>query len=169
MGCKTRRQSWWTLNSDGRRVNNPTGMVTTTPIFAQPSENSSSLDLGDQTCNSSSNNYPCKLALVKWFRQICCRSDTDGAGDSATRQSVTGYHCDAQNVKQSSAQPMLVSENCWDLPNSSRNFTRKSQFVSKWIQTRQDTFCSAQAKVHSNTSRYNACQYSSGFERNVHP
>ena len=43
----------------------------------------------------------------------CC--DSDWAGDSATRQSVTGYHCDVQNVtscnlqvvhaKQSSTQP----------------------------------------------------------------
>ena len=26
------------------------------------------------------------------------RGDSDWAGDSATRQSVTGYHCDVQNV-----------------------------------------------------------------------
>ena len=30
--------------------------------------------------------------------ELVGRSDSDWAGDSATRQSVTGYHCDAQNV-----------------------------------------------------------------------
>ena len=31
--------------------------------------------------------------------ELVGRCDSDGAGDSATRQSVTGYHCDVQNVK----------------------------------------------------------------------
>ena len=57
-------------------------------------------------------------------------------------------------MKDSSTQPVLASENCWDSQNSSRNFTTKFQFVSKWIQTRQDTFCSAGDQVDSNTSRY---------------
>ena len=35
-------------------------------------------------------------------------------------------------------------------------FTTKFQFVSKLIQTRQDTFCSAGDQVDSNTSRYDA-------------
>ena len=30
--------------------------------------------------------------------ELVGRGDSDWAGDSATRQSVTGYHCDAQNV-----------------------------------------------------------------------
>ena len=30
--------------------------------------------------------------------ELVGRSDSDWAGDSATRQSVTGYHCDVQNV-----------------------------------------------------------------------
>ena len=34
-------------------------------------------------------------------------------------------------------------------------------------QTRQDTFCSAGDKADSNTSKYDAWQYNSGYERNV--
>ena len=34
----------------------------------------------------------------KGLLELGGRSDSDRAGDSATRQSVTGYHCDVQNV-----------------------------------------------------------------------
>ena len=117
--------------------------------------------------------------------ELVGRSDSDWADDSATRQSVTGYHCDVQNVtmcnrslKQTAiglssceAQFYAASacENCWDTQNSSRNFTAKFHFVSKWTQTRQDTFCSAGDQVDSNTSRYDVCHCSSGYERNVYP
>ena len=40
-------------------------MVTITPTFAQPSENSSSWHLGDQTCKSPSNNYPHKSSTPR--------------------------------------------------------------------------------------------------------
>ena len=33
------------------------------------------------------------------------RSDSDGTGDSATRQSVAGYHCDVQNVTMCNRSP----------------------------------------------------------------
>ena len=86
------------------------------------------------------------------------------------------YHCNVQNVtmfnrslkqtaitnvfvNQSSTQPMLAPESCWDSPNSSRNFTTKFQFLSKWIQTRQDTFCIAEDQADSNTLGYDAYQY----------
>ena len=36
--------------------------------------------------------------VQKGLLEIVGRSDSDGAGDSATRQSVTGYHCEVQNV-----------------------------------------------------------------------
>ena len=42
----------------GRRSTVMHWMVTITSTFEQPSENSSSRHLGDQTCNSPSNNYP---------------------------------------------------------------------------------------------------------------
>ena len=42
------------------------------------------------------------LNRAKWIKKVCWkiigRSDSDWAGDSATRQSVTGHHCDVQNV-----------------------------------------------------------------------
>ena len=38
-------------------------VVVSTPTFAQPSENSSSWRLGDQTCHLPSNNYPQKSSL----------------------------------------------------------------------------------------------------------
>ena len=30
--------------------------------------------------------------------ELVCRSDVDSAGDSATRQSITGFHCNLQGV-----------------------------------------------------------------------
>ena len=36
--------------------------------------------------------------VQKDLLELLGRSDSDWAGDSATRQSVTGYHCDVQNV-----------------------------------------------------------------------
>ena len=40
------------------------------------------------------------LKSAKWFKKVCWngRGDSDSAGDSATRQSVMGYHCDVQDV-----------------------------------------------------------------------
>ena len=92
--------------------------------------------------------------VQKGLLELLGRSDSDCADDSATGQSVTGYHYDVQNDK---VQPesetdsdqsqfmrnrvlrsQCLPENCWDSQNSSRNFTTKFQFVSKWIQTRQD-------------------------------
>ena len=37
--------------------------------------------------------------------ELVGRSDSDWAGDSATRQSVTGYHCDVQNVTMCNRSP----------------------------------------------------------------
>ena len=36
--------------------------------------------------------------VQKGLLEIVGRGDSDWAGDSATRQSVTGYHCNVQNV-----------------------------------------------------------------------
>ena len=39
---------------------------------------------------------------AEWFKksllELVGRGDSDWAGDSATRQSVAGYHCDVQNM-----------------------------------------------------------------------
>ena len=98
-----------------------------------------------------------------------------GACDSATRQSVTGLPCDIQDVtmRNRSLKQTAISlssceaENCWDSQNSSSNFTATFQFVSRWIQTRQDTLHSAGDQADSNTLKYDAWQYNSGYERNV--
>ena len=37
-------------------------------------------------------------SVQKGLLELVGRSDSDGAGDSATRQSVTGYHCNVQGV-----------------------------------------------------------------------
>ena len=39
-----------------------------------------------------------RVMVQKGLLEIVGRSDSDWAGESATRQSVTGYHCDVQNV-----------------------------------------------------------------------
>ena len=121
--------------------------------------------------------------VQKGLLELVGRSDSDCAGDSATHQR---YHCDVQNVtlcnrslkqtaiilsaKQSCTQPqsVLAWENCWDSQNSSRNFTTTFQFVSRWTHTRQDTFYSAGDQADSNTSKYDAWQYNSGYERRVY-
>ena len=38
------------------------------------------------------------MVQKKVLLELVGRSDSDWAGDSATRQSFTGYHCDVQNV-----------------------------------------------------------------------
>ena len=105
-------------------------MVTIAPTFAQPSENSSSMHLGDQTCNLPSNKLYTQVInptteskravkqLIRYLKgtqhtcllvepremvqtgllELVGRSGSGGAGDSATRQSVTGNHCNVQNV-----------------------------------------------------------------------
>ena len=59
----------------------------------------------------------------------------------------------------------LRRENCWDSQNASRNFTTTFEFVSRWIQTRQDTVYSAGDQADSNTLKYDAWQYNSGYAR----
>ena len=59
-------------------------------------------------------------------------------------------------AKQSSTQPVLAQETYWDSQTSSRNFTTTFQFVSRWIQTRQGTFYSAEDQADSCISRYDA-------------
>ena len=65
------------------------------------------------------------------------------------------------------ADRVCAGENFWESQNSSRNCTTTFQFVSKWIQTRQDTFHSASDQADSNISKHDALQHNSGYERNV--
>ena len=100
--------------------------------------------------------------------------DTDWAGDSATRQSATGYHLQCarnddvppkpetdNNLSQFSrsrvsTQPVLAQENFWVSQNSSKNFTATFQFVPKWIQIRHVTFSSEEKREGSSTLRFDA-------------
>ena len=63
---------------------------------------------------------PRALVQKKGLLELVGRGDSDRAGDSATRQSVTGYHSDVQgvtmcnrNLKQSAitTKPALAQEN----------------------------------------------------------
>ena len=71
------------------------------------------------------------------------------------------------HAKQSSSQPVLARENFWDSRNFARNLTTTFQFVSRWIQTRQDTFHSAGARrtqTYRNTVLGNTTGASSGYD-----
>ena len=53
--------------------------------------------------------------VQKGLLEIVGRSDSDWAGDSATRQCVTGYHCDVQDVtmcNQSLKQTAISLSSC---------------------------------------------------------
>ena len=96
--------------------------------------------------------------VQKGLLEIVCRSDSDWAGDSATRQSVTGYHCNVQNMtmcnrslKQTGislslceAESYAASACAGELLGLAELFKELhynvSVSVSGWIQTRQDTF-----------------------------
>ena len=41
------------------------------------------------------------------------------------------------------------------------------QFVSRWIKIRHDTFYSTEDQADAIISKYDACQYNSGYEKNV--
>ena len=47
--------------------------------------------------------------VQKGLLELVGRSDSEWAGDSATRQSVTGYHCDVQNVATCSRSLKLTA------------------------------------------------------------
>ena len=70
---------------------------------------------------------------------------------------------------RASTQPAPAQVNGWDSQNSSRNFITTFQFVSRRIQTRQDTFHIALHQADSNTTKYDAWQHNSGYETNVYP
>ena len=93
----------------------------------------------------------------KGFLEIVGRSDSDWAGDSATRQCVTGYHCDVQNVTMRNRS---LRQTAISLSSREAEFYAASACVGELLglaqifkelhynvsvrldtQTRQDTFC----------------------------
>ena len=115
--------------------------------------------------------------------EVVGRSDSDWPGDSATRQSVTGYHCGVQNVtmcNRSLKQTAISLSSCeaefyaanacaGELLGLAELFKELHCKVSVRPEMDSDSFCSAGDHVDSDTSRYDACQHSSGYERNVYP
>ena len=123
--------------------------------------------------------------VQKGLLELVGRSGSDWAGDSATRQSVTGYHCDVQNVtmrnrslKQTAdslssceAEYHVANACARELLGLAELFTQLHCNVSvvlRWIQTRQDTFYSAGDQADSNTLKCKAWQDNSRHERNVY-
>ena len=118
----------------------------------------------------------------KGLLELVGRSDSDRVGDSATRQSVPRYHCNVQGVtmyNRSLKQTAISLSSCEAefysasacagelLENSSRNCNTTFQFVSRWIQSRYDTCCSAEDEADSIISKYDAWLSNSGYEKNV--
>ena len=119
--------------------------------------------------------------------EIVGRSDSDWAGDSATRQSAIGYRCNVQNVtmcNQSLKQTAISLSSCeaefyaanacaGELLGLAELFKELHHDVAvrlfdgfrlgKTQSTAQGT------RRTQNTSKYDAWQYNSGYERNVYP
>ena len=117
--------------------------------------------------------------------ELVGRSDSDWVGDSATRQSVAGYHCDIQNVTMCNRSLETDS----DQSQLMRRRVPRSQCLRRRIvgtrRTLQGTslqrFSSSRdgfrfGKTHStgqgtrrtqNISKYDPLQYNSGHEKNV--
>ena len=114
--------------------------------------------------------------------ELVGRSDSDWAGDSATLPSVTGYHCDVQNVamcNRSLKQTANLSSCDAEFYASSACAGEPSGLAELFQETSLQRFSSSQdglrlGKTHSTaqetrrTSKYDALQYNNGYERNVY-
>ena len=111
--------------------------------------------------------------------EVVGRSDSDWAGDSATRQSVTGYHCDEQNVttcNRSLRQTAISLSSCeaefyaasacaGELLGPAELFKELHHKVSVRLEMGSDSarhILQRRRQADSYTLRYDACQYSSG-------
>ena len=106
--------------------------------------------------------------------EVVGRSDSDWAGDSATRQSVTGYHCDEQNVttcNRSLKQSAISLSSCdaefyaAELLGPAELFKELHYKVSVRLEMGSDSarhILQRRRQADSYTLRYDACQYSSG-------
>ena len=118
--------------------------------------------------------------------ELVSRSDSDWAGNSAKRQSVTGYHCDVQNVtmcNRSLKQTAISLSSCeaefyaasacaGELLGVAELFKELHYKVSVRLQMDSDSarhILQRRGPVDSKTSRYDAYQHSNGYEQNVYP
>ena len=118
--------------------------------------------------------------------ELVGRSDSDWAADSATRQRVTGYHCDVQNVtmcNRSLKQTAISLSSCeaefYAASACARELLRLAELFKelhyKGFSSSRNGFrlgkthSAAQRTRWTETHRDNdASQYSSGYERNVY-
>ena len=118
--------------------------------------------------------------------ELVGRSDSDRASDSATRQCVTGYHCDVQNVtmcNRSLKQTTISLSSCeaefyaasacaGELLGLAEPFKERHYKVSVRLEMDSDSarhILQCRDQVDSNTSRYDDWQYNNGYERHVYP
>ena len=118
----------------------------------------------------------------KGLLEIVGRSDSDWAGDSATRQSVTGYHCSVQNVNLTMCN--------WSLKQTAIVISCEAEFYAASacagellglaelckelhydvaVRLGKTPSTAQQTRRAQHTSKYDAWQYNSVYERNVFP
>ena len=114
------------------------------------------------------------VTVQKGVFELVGRCDSDWAGDSATRQSVTGYPCNAQGVTMCtrSLKPTAISLGSCDAEFYAAsacagellvwNFTTTFQFVPRWSQIRHVTFHSEEDREDSNAMKFDAWLYNHG-------
>ena len=97
------------------------------------------------------------------------RSDSDWAGDSSTRQRVTGDHCNIQGVVlcKRSRKHTAISLSCF-LQNLSKNFTTQFQFVPNWTQILHVRYSREGDQEDSSTSKFVASPHKHGSKRSVY-
>ena len=105
--------------------------------------------------------------------ELVGRSDSDWAGDSTTRQSVTGYHCNVQNVTMCNRS---LKKTAISLSSCEAEFYAASACAELFKELHHDVSVrlemdsdSARHILQRRRSKYDAWQYSSGYERNVYP
>ena len=124
--------------------------------------------------------------VQKGFLELVGRSDSDWAGDSATRQSVTGYHCDVQNVtmcSRSLKQTAISLSSCeagfyaasacaGEFLGFAELFKELHYKVSVRLEVDSDSarhILQRRDQADSKTLELDAWQNNRGYERNVYP
>ena len=122
--------------------------------------------------------------VQKGLLELVGRSDSDWAGDSATRQSVTGYHCYVQGVtmcNRSLKQTAISLSSCeaefyaasacaGELLGLAELFKELHYNVSVRLEMDSDSarhILQRRDQADSSISKYDAWQYNSGYEKNV--
>ena len=123
--------------------------------------------------------------VLKGLLELVGRSDSDWPGDSMTRQSVTGYHCDVQGVMMCSrslkqtavglrsceAEFHAASACAGELLGLAELFKELHHNVTVCLRNgfrrSETTLSSAEDQEDSNTSKFDAWQCDSGSEQSA--